>query len=192
MVVDEELEGPLREEDDDIDMQYNNHNNSVGNRNRNYKNRNNRRNDNNNNHNNNDTNSESASPNTKKKRNYTKKKKETMTDDQKYERQEKCKMTVAKTVNELIEFNLREWNVENNPDNDEDLKMKASKQFVFGLTELVYDTAVVIANDLEAFRKHKGKKTVMVDDFLLFCRRNKDMKQQMCQHFTQMNMGNND
>ena len=183
LVHDESIEGPLQESDEDIDMPNTSHNNAW-NRNRNHQNRS-RMNDNKN-----DNNSESVSPNTKKKRNYNKKKKETLTDDQKMEMQEKVKMKVAKTVHELIQHNLTEWNQENVEENDEDSKLKASKEFIFGLTELVYDTAVVIGNDLDSFKKHRGKKTVLIDDFMLFLRRNKDMKKEMCEYLTQIQMNN--
>ena len=181
------------DEENDVDMQNtNNNNNNARNRNRNY-------NDNNQNRNNRniriddnkDNNSESTSPNTKKKRKYGRKKKEEMTEEKKQEIQEKVKMTMAKQVNAMIEYKVNEWNRENVEDDDEDLKLKPTKEFIFGLTELIYDTAVVIGNDLESFRKHRNKKTVGVEDFMLFCRRNEDMREKMVQHFTEMQLNNN-
>ena len=83
-------------------------------------------------------------------------------------------MTMAKQVNEMIE-KVNEWNREHVEDDDEDSKLKPTKEFIFGLTELIYDTVAVIGNDLESFRKHRGKKTVGVEDLMLFCRRNEDM-----------------
>ena len=121
--------------------------------------------------------STSTTPKSKKKK---KKQKEKMSDEEKQEIQSKVKMTLAKTVSEIVEYDVKEWNNAN--EEDLDYRLKASKEFIFGLTELIYDTAVVLGNDLDAFRKHHGKKTVMVEDFMLFCRRNQSVKQKMINH----------
>eukprot|EP00483_Globobulimina_turgida_P012797 UN12821 len=122
--------------------------------------------------------SSSTSPKVRKKR--QKKENEPMTDEKKQEIQQKVKLKIAKTVCEIIDFRVREWNDNNIEDHDdEDIKLKASKEFIFGLTELIYDTSVVLGNDLEQFRKHRAKKTVETKDFMLFPRRNKDIKQKM-------------
>eukprot|EP01084_Bolivina_argentea_P032981 61029_1 len=163
----------LIHEDEDLDTNYDDNNNNS-----------------NNNNNNNNNKPRSSSPKGKKKR-QKKKDEEEMTDEKRQEIQEKVKVTIAKTVAEIVDFRINEWNKSNLEDNDdEDLKLKASKEFIFGLTELIYDTSVVLGNDLEQFKKHRGKKTVEVKDFMLFCRRNKDLKQKMIDFHNHCNAKN--
>merc|ERR1712129_75259 len=123
------------------------------------------------------TNSSTTSPSKSKRK---KKQKEVMSAEEKQEIQQKVKLTLAKTVSEIVECNVKEWNNKN--EEEADYKLKASKEFIFGLTELIYDTAIVLGNDLDAFRKHHNKKTVMVEDFMLYCRRNPSVKQKMVEH----------
>ena len=119
----------------------------------------------------------------------SKKEEEPLTEEQKQEIKEKVKLRIAKTVDEIVQFRVKQWNDNNDFDKDEEYKLKSSKEFVFGLTELIYDTAVIMGSDLEKFRDHRNKKTVIIEDFMLYCRRNQDMKQKMVDHYNKTKQG---
>ena len=82
------------------------------------------------------------------------------------------KQHIAKTIEQMIKCKL--CDVEK-----KESVMECNDKFKFGLTELIYDTAVVIASDVKAFMKHREGDYVSISDFMLFCRRNYDMTNKM-------------
>ncbi|CAL8578638.1 MHF histone-fold complex component [Xanthoria parietina] len=55
------------------------------------------------------------------------------------------------------------------------LGVNASPQFIGALTELLWTQIGNVSEDLRAFARHAGRKTISTDDVLLLTRRNEDL-----------------
>ncbi|CAN6633492.1 inner kinetochore subunit Mhf1p [Trichomonascus vanleenenianus] len=79
---------------------------------------------------------------------------------------ERLMSSVWATVAQIVEE-------ESQPDN---LGVEATPEFVAALAKLVFNQAITLGEDLEAFAHHAGRKTVNVDDVKMVCRRNEGLK----------------
>ncbi|KAI4279955.1 MAG: hypothetical protein L6R38_004846 [Xanthoria sp. 2 TBL-2021] len=55
------------------------------------------------------------------------------------------------------------------------LGVNASPQFIGALTELLWTQIANVSEDLRAFARHAGRKTISTEDVLLLTRRNEDL-----------------
>ncbi|GJD09529.1 hypothetical protein Gasu2_37750 [Galdieria sulphuraria] len=57
--------------------------------------------------------------------------------------------------------------------------LKADKEAIFVLSELLLGYIEILTADLEAFCRHGKRTTITADDVLLCCRRNENLKEKM-------------